>query len=83
MCGGAWALAFALEMGWVKETRRQLRPARQALLKAPGMTEPYLPLALFCLNRKTAGINLGLSDSLAAEATRSPFDRNLAFRRIG
>jgi len=69
-------------MGWIEEARRDLRAVRQPLLEAISMAKPYLPLALFCLNRKTAGIYASLFDRLATEATRPPFDCDLAFRRF-
>jgi len=68
-------------MGWIQQAE-QLWSLGKALLKTSSVAEPSLRFALPCLNRKATGINLGFRDSVAAEATRSPFDYDLAFRRF-
>jgi len=64
---------FPLEMGGSEEAE-QLWTLSQPFFEAVTMAEPSLPFSLFCLNCEVAGIYLGLTDSVAAKATRAPFN---------
>jgi len=64
---------FALEMSWL-EQGDQFWTLGQPRFEAGSMAKPGLPFTLLCLNGQATRIYFALSDTIAAEATRPPFD---------